>query len=387
MDKKIIYFDNSATTVVSEGVKDIVVKTMTEDYGNPSSMHMAGVEAEEYIKTARKQIASIMKVDDKEIFFTSGGTEGNNLAIIGSAMAMRREGNRVITSSVEHASVSNPMKYLEEQGFEVIYLPVDKWGCVNIEALKEAVNDDTILVSIMAVNNEVGAIQPVEEIGNIVKATNPKTLFHVDAIQAFGKMEVKPKKWKADMVTVSGHKIHGPKGSGFIYIKNKTKIKPMILGGGQQMAMRSGTENVPGIAGIGQASQEAYDNLKSNVEAMTKVKDLLIDKLEVIEGVTVNSRKGSNGAPHIVSASFAGVRSEVLLHSLEDVGVYISAGSACSSNKPAISSTLKAMKIDKALLESTIRFSFCAENTVEEVEYTVGKLNELLPMLRRYVRK
>ncbi|MBR3646044.1 MAG: cysteine desulfurase, partial [Lachnospiraceae bacterium] len=315
MKDNVIYFDNSATTVVSEGVKEIVVKTMIDDYGNPSSMHMGGVEAEEYIKTAKKQISSIMKVDEKEIYFTSGGTEGNNLAVIGTAMAMKREGNRIITSSVEHASVSNPMKYLEEQGFEVIYLPVDKWGCVKLDALKEAMNEDTILVSIMAVNNEVGAIEPIEEIGAYIKQVNKKTIFHVDAIQAFGKMEVKPKKWNADIVTVSGHKIHGPKGSGFIYIKNKTKIKPIILGGGQQMGMRSGTENVPGIAGIGIAAKEAYDNLEVNVNAMTNVKDYLIDRLSQMDGVTVNSRKGSEGAPHIVSASFSGVRSEVLLHS------------------------------------------------------------------------
>lgn len=382
-----VYFDNSATTKVSETVKDIIVRTMIDDFGNPSSMHMAGVEAEEYVKASKKIIASIMKVDEKEIYFTSGGTEGNNLAIIGSAFANRRSGNRVITSMVEHASVSNPMAFLKEQGFDVVYLPVDEWGCVKLDALKEAMTEDTILVSVMAVNNEVGAIQQIEDIGQIVKGVNKNAVYHIDAIQAFGKMEIKPKKLNADIVTVSGHKIHGPKGSGFIYIKNKTKITPQILGGGQQMGMRSGTENVPGIAGIGQACKEAYENLPENVSKMTAIKNLMIDKLSEIEGVTINSRKDELGAPHIVSASFEGVRSEVLLHALEDKGIYISAGSACSSNKPAISSTLKAMGIDKNLLESTVRFSFCAENTEEEVNYCAETINELLPMLRRYVRK
>lgn len=382
-----VYFDNSATTRVSDSVRDIVVKTMTEDYGNPSSMHMGGVEAEAYIKEAQKRVAGILKVEEKEIYFNSGGTEGNNLAIIGTALANKRNGKRVITSMVEHASVINPMKYLEELGFEVIYLPVDRTGVIELDALKEALNDDTILVSIIGVNNEVGAIQPMETIGKLVKEHNRNTIYHIDAIQAFGKMELRPKKLNADIVTVSGHKIHGPKGSGFIYIKNKTKIKPLILGGGQQMGMRSGTENVPGIAGIGQAAKDAYDYLDENVSKMIAVKNAMIDQLSEIEGVTVNSKKDTESAPHIVSASFQGVRSEVLLHALEDKGIYISAGSACSSNKPAVSGTLKAMGIDKELLESTVRFSFCADNTIEEVEYCVDSMKELLPVLRKYIRK
>lgn len=382
-----VYFDNSATTKVSENVKNIVVKTMMEDFGNPSSMHMAGVEAEDYVKTAKRQIATILKVEEKEIYFTSGGTEGNNLAVIGAAMANRRSGNRVITSLVEHPSVSNPMKYLEEQGFEVIYLPVDRWGRVDVEALKEAMNEETILVSVMGVNNEVGAIEPIEEIGKIIKEINKDVIYHVDAIQMFGKMDIKPKKLKIDLLTVSAHKIHGPKGVGFIYIKNKIKIAPQILGGGQQSGMRSGTENVSGIAGIGQAAKDAYDNLTENVEKMSAIKDYMIDGLTSIEGVVVNSRKGKDGAPHVVSASFSGVRSEVLLHALEDRGIYISAGSACSSNKPAVSSTLKAMNVDKDLLESTVRFSFCPENTIEEAKYCLEQIEELLPILRRYVRK
>lgn len=381
------YFDNSATTVVTESVKNIVVKTMTEDFGNPSSMHMFGVNAEKYIKESQENIAKILKVDPREIFFTSGGTESNNMAIVGTAMANKRSGNKIITTAVEHSSVASPMKYLEKLGFDVVYLPVDRYGVVSMDTLEKEMNDETILVSIMYVNNEVGAIQPISEIGQYVKRINPKVIYHVDAIQAFGKMEIRPQKDHIDLLTVSGHKIHGPKGSGFIYIKKNTKINPIISGGGQQMGIRSGTENVPGIAGIGQASRDCYDNLENNVMKMTALKDYLIEQLEQIDGVTVNSRKGAGGAPHIVSASFRGVRSEVLLHALEDKGIYVSAGSACSSNKPTISATLKAMGVDKDLLESTVRFSFCEFNTIEEIDYAIEQIKILLPMLRKYVRK
>ena len=382
-----IYLDNCATTKVAPEVVDIMIKTMTKDFGNPSSMHMAGVNAEEYIKNARKILANILKVKEKEIYFTSGGTEGNNQAIIGSAMAKRREGNRIITSSVEHASVKRCMEYLEEQGFAVIYLPVDNYGRVDVESFRECMTDDTILVSIMAVNNEVGAVEQVEEIGRIAKSVKPDVTFHVDAIQAFAKMEVKPKKWNADIVTVSGHKFHGPKGVGFIYINEKAKVLPVIYGGGQQNGKRSGTENVPGIAGLAVAAKLAYDKLSENTVHMTELKDYFIGKLNELEDVKVHSLKGEEGAPHIVSAGFKGVRSEVLLHALEDYEIYISAGSACSSNKPAVSSTLKAMKVSEDLLESTVRFSFCKQNTKEELDFTYEKIRELLPMLRKYVRK
>ena len=381
------YFDNSATTVVTESVKDIVVKAMTEDYGNPSSMHMIGVNAEKYVKTAKENIAKILKVDEGEIYFTSGGTEGNNMAIIGSANANKRTGNRVITTRIEHSSVANPMKYLEKQGFDVVYLPVDNKGVIDMDALKKEMTKDTILVSIMNVNNEVGAIEPVSEIGKYIKTVNPSVVYHVDAIQAFGKMEIRPRKENIDILTVSGHKIHAPKGSGFMYIKKNTKVNPIILGGGQQEGMRSGTENVPGIAGIGQAAKDGYDNLEKNVAHMTELKDYLIDELSKLEGVTINSQKGNAGAPHIVSASFENVRSEVLLHALEDKGVYISAGSACSSNRPAVSETLKAMGIDSKLLGSTVRFSFCELNKKEEIDYCIDQLKTMLPILKKYVRR
>lgn len=381
------YLDNSATTRCSEGAAAIVMKVMREDFGNPSSMHTKGVEAEHYIREAKDFFARNLKVDEKEIYFTSGGTESNNLALIGSAMANKRSGNHLITTSVEHASVDNPMKYLEEQGFEVTYLPVDQDGIVSLEALKEALRPETILVSVMYVNNEVGAVQPVDEIAKLVKDYDSKIIFHVDAIQAYGKYRIWPQKEGIDLLSVSGHKIHGPKGTGILYVNSKLKIHPMILGGGQQKGMRSGTENVPGIAGLAEAAKECYENLDEKIDRLYALKERFVKQIEELDDVKVNGRTGRDSAPHIVSVSFRDVRSEVLLHALEEKGIYVSAGSACSSNKPAVSHTLKSMGVEKDLLGSTIRFSFCFETTEEETDYCVRELRELLPMLRRYVRR
>ncbi len=377
------YFDNGATTKVFPEVKDIMVEVMEVEYGNPSSMHMKGFYAEKYVKDATNIIAKSLKANPKEIVFTSGGTESNNMALIGSAMANKRRGKHIISSRIEHASVYNPLFYLEDQGFEVTYLPVDEHGVVSIDALKEALRDDTILVSIMYVNNEIGALQPIEEIGKIVKAKNPQIVFHVDAIQGYGKYQINPKKAGIDLLSVSGHKIHGPKGIGFLYIKDKTKINPLILGGGQQKNMRSGTENVPGIAGLGKAAELIYKNHGEKMEYIKSLKDSFIEQVLTIEDV----RNNSGVAPHIASISFKGVRSEVLLHALEERGIYVSSGSACSSNHPAISGTLKAIGLGKEYLDSTLRFSFSIYNTKEQVDYTVEVLKELLPMLRRFTRR
>lgn len=379
------YLDNSATTKCSEAVKDIMVKVMMEDYGNPSSLHLKGVKAEEYIKEAKKQIAKTLKVMEKEILFTSGGTESNNLAIIGSALANQRAGKHVITTAIEHASVAAVMKYLEEQGFEVTYLSVDKNGLISLEELEAAVREDTILVSIMQINNEMGAIEPIEKAAELIKRKNPKTLLHVDAIQSYGKRKIYPKKMQIDMLSVSGHKLHGPKGMGFLYVKDKTKLKPLILGGGQQKGMRSGTENVPGIAGLGVACEEIYQDFDANIEHLRKVKETFLQGIQRIEGVHVNGLTGEDSAPHIVSVSFEGIdKSEALLHALEDRDIYVSAGSACSSNKPAVSATLQAIGVPDKLLTATLRFSFSIHTTVEEVEYALAVLEELLPFLRKY---
>lgn len=381
------YLDNSSTTKVFDEVRQLMIKTMETDYGNPSSMHLKGVEAEKYIKKSAEQIAKILKVDEKEILFTSGGTESNNHAIIGAAMANKRAGNHIITTSVEHASVLSTMAFLEEQGFRVTYLPVDEKGVICVNDLKDAICDDTILVSVMYVNNEVGAIMPIEEISQVIAEKKPDIIFHVDAIQAFGKFEIYPRRLRIDLLSVSGHKIHGSKGVGFLYIRDKTKIKPFIYGGGQQKGMRSGTENVPGIAGIGCASEIVYKDLSQKIEKLYELKDYMIERLSEIDNVKINSQKGHESAPQIVNASFVGVRSEVLLHSLEDKNIYVSAGSACSTNKHTVSATLKSMGLKKEEIESAIRFSFCINTTKEEIDYAINTIKELLPMLRLYQRK
>lgn len=381
------YLDNSATTRCLEQVRDVVVKTMMEDYGNPSSRHLKGMEAEKYLRDAREKIARTMKVNEKEIFFTSGGTESNNWALIGAAMANRRAGNHIITTTVEHAAVLQPMLYLEEQGFRITWLPVDRYGRVSLSDLEAAVCEDTILASVMYVNNEVGALEPVEEIGRFLKEKHPGVLFHVDAIQAYGKYRILPKKMGIDMLSVSGHKIHGPKGSGFLYVNEKVKIKPLLLGGGQQKGMRSGTDNVPGIAGLGEAAWEAYRDFEEKREHFLRLKEYFMERVSRLEGVVLNSLPGEEGAPHIVSVSFRGVRSEVLLHALEERGIYVSSGSACSSNKKLpVSTVLKEIGMERDLLDSTLRFSFSRFNTEEELSYCIEVLKELLPMLRRYAR-
>ena len=382
-----VYFDNSATTRCYDSVKDIVVKAMTEDFGNPSAMHLKGVEAEKYIKSSAESLARLLKVQEKEILFTSGGTESDNLALIGAAFANKRSGNHIITTSVEHPAVSQPALFLQEQGFEVTYLPVDSRGVVKMDALKAVLREDTILVSVMYVNNEVGAVMPVEEIAALVHEKSPKALFHVDAIQAFGKYRIYPKKMGIDLLSVSGHKIHGPKGVGFLYINEKAKIQPQILGGGQQGGMRSGIDNVPGIAGLGAAAVEIYKNLEENVENMYRLKEHIAQGLEKIGDIRINGMDLREGAPQILSISVMGVRSEVLLHSLEERGIYVSAGSACSSHKRKPSATLAAMGMSKDQIESTVRLSFCEENTIEEADYFLQVMGELVPMLRRYSRR
>ena len=381
------YLDNSATTRVLEEVKDIMIQTMELDYGNPSSMHLKGVDAEQYVKEARNRIAKVLKVEEKEIFFTSGGTESNNLAIIGTAMANKRAGMHIITTAIEHASVSATMQYLEEQGFRITYLPVDKNGVIQIEDLEAAICEDTILISVMYVNNEIGSVMPIAEIAEVIARKKPDILFHVDAIQAFGKYAIYPKRLHIDLLSVSGHKIHGPKGSGFLYIKDKVKIKPILFGGGQQKGMRSGTENVPGIAGIGKAAELIYQHLEEQTDRLYELKDYMIDRLLELEQVLVNSTKGRESAPQIVNASFVGIRSEVLLHSLEERGIYVSAGSACSTNKHVVSATLKGIGLTNEEIESAIRFSFCIFTTKEEIDYTIDVLKELLPKLRIYKRR
>ena len=382
-----VYLDNSATTRAYECVRDIVGKVMCEDYGNPSSMHKKGVDAEAYVREAKETLAKILKVQEKELYFTSGGTESDNLALIGGARANHRAGKHLITSSIEHPAILNTMRYLEEEeGYRVTYLPVDEYGRIRLDALKEALCDETILVSVMYVNNEVGSVQPIAEASAIVKAYNKNILFHVDAVQGFGKYRIYPKRMGIDLLSASGHKIHGPKGTGFLYIDEKVKIKPIIYGGGQQKGMRSGTENVPGCAGLGLAAKMVYTDHDARIDKLYAIKDHMIKGLQTMDGVTVHGLTGRDSAPQIVAAGFEGVRAEVLLHALEDKGIYVSSGSACSSNHPAISGTLKAIGVRQELLDSTLRFSFGVFNTKEEIDYCMEVLEELLPVLRKYHR-
>lgn len=379
------YLDNSATTRCEKQVAELVTQLMMEDYGNPSSMHLKGVEAEKYIKKATAQIAKTLKAKEKEIIYTSGGTEADNMALIGVAMANKRTGTHIVTTEVEHAAIHATTAYLEEQGFEITKLSVNEEGLISVEELKNVLRPDTILVSIMHVNNEVGAVQPIEEAGEIVKELSPKAYFHVDAIQSYGKFKIYPKKMNIDLLSVSGHKLHGPKGIGFLYVNEKVKIKPILFGGGQQWGMRSGTENVPGIAGLGLACYMAYENFEEKRDLLASLKKHFCEELLKLPDVKINGNIEST-APQIVSVSFVGVRSEVMLHTLEDKGIYVSAGSACSSNKPAPSKTLLAMKVPKEELEATVRFSFSYHTTKEELEYTIEVLKEVLPKLRRYTR-
>ena len=382
-----VYLDNSATTKCYECVGDMVRKVMCEDYGNPSSMHRKGVDAENYIRETKEILAKLLKVQEKEIFFTSGGTESDNLALIGCARANKRAGNHLITTSIEHPAILNTMQYLEqEEGFRVTYLPVDETGRIRLADLREALCADTILVSVMYVNNEIGSVQPIEEAVQIVKNFNRNILFHVDAVQGFGKYRIYPKRMGIDLLTISGHKIHGPKGTGALYVNERVKIRPIVFGGEQQKNVRSGTENVPGIAGLGVAAREIYRNLDENNARMRELKQRFIEGLSKIEHIKVHGLTDERSAPHIVSVGIAGIRSEVLLHTLEERGIYVSSGSACASNHPAISGVLRGIGTSKEFLDSTLRFSMSEFTTKEEIDYTLGVLYNCVPMLRRYTR-
>lgn len=382
-----VYLDNSATTRCFDEVSQLMHKVMCEDYGNPSSMHHKGVEAERYLRYAGETLAKILKVNEKEILFTSGGTESDNIALIGAAMANHRKGRHLITTAIEHPAILQPMAYLEKQGFQVTYLPVDREGRISLRDLERAMRPDTILVSIMHTNNEIGSIQPIGEAGALIRRINPGTLFHVDAVQGFGKFRIYPTKLHVDMLSVSAHKIHGPKGVGFLYIRDGAKVSPILYGGGQQKGMRSGTENVPGIAGLAKAAEMVYAHLDEDMDRLYGLRTMFIRGVEGIGQVRVNGCPDGEGAAHIVSLSVRGVRSEVLLHALEERGIYVSAGSACSSNKPQPSATLKAIGVEKDLLDSTIRFSFSVFTTKEEIQYTIQALSETIPMLRKYTRR
>lgn len=381
-----VYLDNAASTRVSKPVIELMNKAMDEDYANPSAKHLKGMEAEKYLKEAATKIAKTMKVSEKEIVFTSGGTESNNMALIGAAMARQRYGKHIISTAIEHSAVHQVLVHLADLGFEYSILKVDEKGQISLEELKSLLRADTILVSVMYVNNEIGAVQDIKAIADIVHGYNKDIYMHTDAIQAYGKFKIFPKKEGIDLLSVSAHKLHGPKGSGFLYIDERVNIKPIIYGGGQQRGLRSGTLNIPGIAGLGEAAKEAYEDFDKEVEYIYGLRDYLIDEITKLndEGIKLNSEKGVKFAPHVLSISISGVRAEVLLHSMEERGIYIASGSACSSNHPGLSGTLKGIGLKEEFLSSTVRVSFSKYNNKEELDFFLANLKELIPQLRRY---
>ncbi|MBZ4647616.1 MAG: cysteine desulfurase [Petroclostridium sp.] len=386
--QKEIYLDNSATTKPYIEVVDAMVETLTDNYGNPSSLHIKGINAERAIKKSREIIARALDVKSSELFFTSGGTESNNIAIRGIAAANKKRGNHLITSVIEHPSVLNTFKYLEEEGFRVSYIQVDKNGIIDLGQLEKAICNDTILVSIMHVNNEVGTIQPIKEVRDILDLKQSKAIFHVDAIQSFGKISFTPKQFGIDLLSVSAHKIHGPKGVGALFIKKGVLIKPIVYGGNQELNMRSGTENVPGIIGFGKSVELTFQNLNNAISTMNELKETLKKKIiEKIDKIIINGQVAGKNAPHILNVSFPGIRAEVLLHALEDKGIFVSTGSACSSNKPSPSHVLTAMGVERECIEGAIRFSVSAFNTLEDIEYCVEQLSTIIQQLRKYTRR
>ena len=381
------YLDNSATTRAYDEVAQLVAKIMTEEYGNASSVHHMGTVSGNRLYSARETIAETLKVDPSEIVFTSGGTESDNTAIIGAARANAWRGKHIITTSIEHPAVLESCQELVKEGFEITYLPVDETGTVRLEDLKNAIREDTILVSMMFVNNEIGAVEPVAEAGKLIKSINEQIIFHVDAVQAYGKFQIRPKSMNIDLLAVSAHKIHGPKGVGFLYIKKGTKIVPICYGGGQQKGMRSGTENVPGIAGMALAAQMCYDNFNEKISALYELKKYLMDSLtERIPDIRLNGPECEKGAPHIVSVSIKGLAAETILNMLSSKEIYVSAGSACTSNNPHVSDTLKAIGLDKSLLESTIRISMSTRTTKEEIDYLLEVLSSQIETMRKFYR-
>lgn len=378
-----IYLDNSATTKPYQEVVDKMVLALTTQYGNPSSIYKKGIEVEREIKEIRRNIARSLGAKETEIYFTSGGTECNNTIIRSVANLNKKTKNHIISTVIEHPSVLNTLKDLEADGFEVTYLPVGKDGKISLENLKNAIKKETILVSVMHVNNEIGTIQPIEEIGKYLKSLDEKVYFHVDGVQSYAKIKFRPSRYNIDFMSVSGHKLHGPKGIGFMYVKENNRIKPLLTGGGQEIGIRSGTENVPGIYGIGEAVRILNQDLEGTIDKVRGLRDLLKEEiLANIDNVKINSPE--DGVCHVLNVSFRGVRGEVLLHYLEQKEIYVSTGSACSSKKKG-SHVLNAIGLTPDKIEGAIRFSLSDLNTKEEIMQTVEVLKESVSDLRMII--
>ncbi len=378
------YFDNSATTRQLDSVTETMVDMMKECWGNPSSLYTAGFEAEKRVKAARKTVADSFGADPSEIVFTSGGTEGDNTAILETARARRREGKHIITSRVEHPAVLESCRRLEEDGYDVTYVGVDKDCRIDPEEIENAIREDTVLITVMAVNNETGAVTDLKAVDAVRKDAEKKygktIAFHTDAVQGYGKVALAG--CGADLISVSGHKIHGPKGVGALYVKKGTKLPPFVLGGGQERGMRSGTENTPGIAGLAKAVEEMEKNREKNLAKMAELKRMVTEGITAgLDDVRINSP--SDSAPSVLNVSFLGTRGEVLLHTLEQDGISVSTGSACSSNKKGQSHVLRAMGLSDKEIEGAVRISFSPLNTVEEADYLIEKLTAAVKRFRK----
>ena len=382
-----IYFDNAATTRASEQVVEKVTEMLCHNFGNPASVNKLGLQVEKEIKKTTEILSRGIHCKINEIYYTSGGTEGDNWAIFGTAEGYQRQGKHLITTKIEHPAVKKPMKTLEQKGYDITWLSVDKKGKIDLEELKQSIRKDTIFVSIILINNETGVIQDVEKIGKIIKQQNENTLFHVDAVQAFGKYAIDVEKMNIDLLTMSAHKINGPKGVGMLYKRQGLKVKPYILGGGQQQGQRSGTENGAGVAGLGVAADICFQNMKKNQQTIFDVKRTLAEGiLNGIADVQINGDTLEQSSPYVLNVTFKGLRSEVLLHALESKDIFVSAGSACDSKKKVGSPVLTAMGLPFNEIEGAVRFSFCQYNTVEEAQECVKQLKEIVPFLRKYNR-
>lgn len=379
-----IYFDNSATTKPYDEVIEETCKAMKEYYGNPSSLHNMGLKCEKRLNEAREYFASTIKADKDDIYFTSGGSEGNNLILKG----LLKPGHHLITTAFEHQSILDTCKVLENSGVKVTYLPVDKAGRISLEDLDEAITKDTVLVSIMHVNNEIGTIQDLEAIGKVIKARSTRAKFHVDGVQSYGKLAIDVKKMNIDYFTVAAHKIHGPKGCGFVYIRKGAVVNSLISGGSQEKGVRAGTHNLPGIIGFEKAAKMTFERINENYESILEVKKYMIERLKEIKDIRVNSPLEKDFSPYILNVSFIGARAEVLLHLLEESKIYVATGSACTSKSSAASGSyvIKALGLNNKEVESAIRFSFGYDNTKEEVDKAIEVLKTSLMFLRR-VRK
>ena len=382
-----IYFDNAATTRAADEVAERVRYMLLENFGNPSAQSMMGVRAENELNDARKIMAKSINALPEEIYFTSGGTEDDNWAIFGTAEGYKRSGKHIITTSIEHPAVAEPMERLRQKGWDITVLDVDKNGYIDLDALRDSIIEDTVLVSIILVNNEVGTIQDGAAVGKLIKEKNPNTLFHADAVQAFGKYPIDVRKMGIDMLSMSGHKIHGPKGVGFFYMKKGLKVRPIIYGGGQERGQRSATENTPGIAGLAKAVELAMENMDASHEKVMEVKRTLAEGiLRDIPKTHINGPSIEEASPYVLNVSFNGLRSEVLLHALEEKEIYVSAGSACSSKKKGGSHVLRSLGLSEERIEGAIRFSFCRYNTVDEAAACLEILKEKTAFLRKYMR-